>query len=89
MVFLFLALTFTAGWIPAATLEVAQRLISLLALLLLPPSVGIFFLPEEFQSQLPAIVGAIVFGTLLSMVITGWLMTRLLPDDSGSAEDAQ
>jgi holin-like protein len=53
-------------------------LIGQLALLLLPPSVGLFFLGNQLQGQWPAVAGAIVLGTVLTLLFCAVLMRWLV-----------
>lgn len=58
----------------------SERLIGLLSLLLMPPSVGLFFLGDRLQGQWPALLAAVVLGTLatllVSAVVMQWLVRR-------------
>lgn len=78
MILLFLARSYIPYMVPQSTVVAAHQLISAMALLLLPAAVGIFFLPPAFHQQLPAIGGAIILGTVISLVLTSLLMSRLL-----------
>lgn len=63
----------------------AQPLIAVLAMLIMPGVVGVFFLVDELAGQWTAILAALVGGTLLSVFTTLWLMRRLMgetQDDS-------
>lgn len=63
----------------------AQPLIAVLAMLIMPGVVGVFFLIDELVGQWTAILAALVGGTLLSVLTTLWLMRRLMgktPRDS-------
>jgi len=60
--------------------KTAGRLIGLLSLFFIPAGVGVFFLPEPIQQQWPAILAAIVGGTLLSIALTGLVLKALTPD---------
>ncbi|RLA40704.1 MAG: CidA/LrgA family protein, partial [Gammaproteobacteria bacterium] len=46
-------------------------------LFFIPAGLGIFFLPEAMQQQWPAILAAIVGGTLLSIALTGLTLKAL------------
>ena len=52
-------------------------LVQYLSLLFLPAGVGLFFLPASIQQHWPAVVGAIVLATFISMLFSGWLIKRL------------
>ncbi|MGM0536445.1 MAG: CidA/LrgA family protein [Pseudomonadota bacterium] len=56
----------------------AQPLIAMLAMLIMPGVVGVFFLVDELAGQWAAILMALVGGTLLSVLTTLWLMRRLM-----------
>ncbi len=62
---------------PAWLVSTAGRLISLLSLFFIPAGVGIFFLPEALQQQWPAILAAVIGGTLLSIALTGLILKAL------------
>lgn len=66
----------------------SQPLIGLLAMLIMPGVIGVFFVADEFAGQWLAVVGALTLGTLLSVASTLWLMRRLMPaPDPGEAPD--
>ena len=77
MLILLTALILRRG-VPPWLGEASQRIIGALSLLFLPPSVGLFFLGSGFADQWPAVIGAILLGTLLTMAITALLMQKLL-----------
>jgi len=52
----------------------SQALISILVLLIMPGIVGVFFTADQFSGYWLAIGGALVLGTLLSVVTTLLLM---------------
>lgn len=60
----------------------SQPLIGLLAMLIMPGVIGVFFVADEFAGQWLAVGGALVLGTLLSVASTLWLMRRLMPAPS-------
>ncbi|MDF1831504.1 MAG: CidA/LrgA family protein [Porticoccaceae bacterium] len=62
---------------PTWLISTAGRLISLLSLFFIPAGVGIFFLPEALRQQWPAILAAIIGGTLLSIALTGLILKAL------------
>ncbi|MBQ0719625.1 MAG: CidA/LrgA family protein [Gammaproteobacteria bacterium] len=62
---------------PVWLVKTAGRLISLLSLFFIPAGLGIFFLPASIQQQWPAILAAIVGGTLLSIALTGLTLKAL------------
>ncbi|SDO49210.1 Putative effector of murein hydrolase LrgA, UPF0299 family [Halomonas shengliensis] len=59
----------------------ARPLIAVLALLIMPGVVGIFFMLDELAGQLTAILAALLLGTLLSVFTTLWLLRRLVGDE--------
>lgn len=77
LLLLFAALAL-CGAVPEWLGNAGSRMISQLALLLLPPSVGLFFLGDAVQGQWPAIIGAVVLGTVLTLLFSAALMQWLL-----------
>lgn len=65
------------GKTPKAVAASSQVLIPMLGLLFLPAAAGIFFLGAGFADQWPAIIAAIVLGSLLSLVFNGLVMKWL------------
>ncbi|MFY0991251.1 CidA/LrgA family protein [Halomonas sp. C05BenzN] len=57
----------------------SQPLINVLAMLIMPGVVGVFFIAERFAGQWLAVGVALVLGTLLSVATTLWLMRRFMP----------
>jgi putative effector of murein hydrolase LrgA (UPF0299 family) len=66
------------GRVPSSISAAAQPLIGLLAMLIMPGVVGVFFILDELAGQWLAILVALSFGTLLSVVTTLWLLKRLM-----------
>ncbi|NYS62518.1 CidA/LrgA family protein [Vreelandella salicampi] len=66
------------GGVPESVACAAQPLIALLAMLIMPGVVGVFFIAGELVGQWTAILVGLVLGTLLSVVTTLWLMQRLM-----------
>lgn len=64
--------------VPDSLGQASQQLIQHLGLMFLPPSAGLFFLAPRFNAQWPAIVTAMIIGTLLSLVFSGLLMQWLV-----------
>ncbi len=58
--------------------KTSEGLIGHLALLLMPPSVGLWFLGDRLDGQWPAIVAALLGGTLVTLLVTTLLMKWLL-----------
>ncbi|MGM0701291.1 MAG: CidA/LrgA family protein [Pseudomonadota bacterium] len=65
----------------------SQALIPLLAMLIMPGVVGVFFVADEFAGHWTAIVLALVLGTFLSVLTTLWLMRRFMPSDAAAGGD--
>ncbi|MFC3284163.1 CidA/LrgA family protein [Litchfieldella rifensis] len=66
----------------------SQALIRLLAMLIMPGVVGIFFIADEFAGHWLAVAVALVVGTLLSVLTTLWLMRRFMPGVEATSEAA-
>ncbi|MEQ6890181.1 CidA/LrgA family protein [Halomonas sp. CS7] len=64
----------------------AQPLIAVLALLILPGVVGVFFLLDALEGQWTAILAALIGGTLLSVMTTLALMRRLMGEPPAAKE---
>lgn len=76
MLLLWLALALKGG--PSAEVDEASGgFIRYLSLFFLPAGVGLFFLPDTIQRYWPAVLAAMVAGTFLSMLFSGWLIKRL------------
>ena len=60
---------------------VSQNLIQHLSLFFLPAGVGLFFLPADIRQYWPAVAAAMVAGTFISMIMTGWLAKQLSPSE--------
>lgn len=75
MLLLFITLRCTSA--PHWLTLTAGRLIGLLSLFFIPAGLGIFFLPEAIQQQWPAILAAMLGGTLLSIALTGLTLKAL------------
>jgi|CEGD01.1.fsa_nt_gi putative effector of murein hydrolase LrgA (UPF0299 family) len=58
---------------------VSQPLIALLAMLIMPGVVGVFFVVGDYAQYWLAGLLALVVGTMLSVLTTLWLMARLMP----------
>lgn len=58
---------------------VSQPLIALLAMLIMPGVVGVFFVVGDYTQYWLAALLALVVGTMLSVLTTLWLMSRLMP----------
>ena len=65
----------------------AQPLIAVLAMLIMPGVVGVFFLIDALAGQWTAILAALVGGTLLSVFTTLWLMRRLMRETQGESAE--
>ena len=66
------------GRVPTSIAAAAQPLIALLAMLIMPCVVGVFFIIGELAGQWTAILIALLLGTLLSVITTLWLLKRLI-----------
>lgn len=76
MLLLWATLHFKGG--PSSELShTSQAFIQYLSLFFLPAGVGLFFLPQHIQQYWPAVVAAMVAGTFISMLFSGWLIKRL------------
>lgn len=64
----------------------ARPLIAVLAMLIMPGVVGIFFMGDDIGGQWTAILAALVGGTLLSSLTTLWLMRRLMGEASSASK---
>ena len=61
----------------------ADALLQHLSLLFVPAGVGIFVAAATLQGQWPAVFGAVVAGTLLTMAVTALVMRALLSAERG------
>lgn len=66
------------GGIPEHLGEAAGTLIGQLPLLLMPPSVGLYFLGDQLHGQWLAIAGAVLLGTPLTLLFSAALMQWLV-----------
>ncbi|MCP1314789.1 CidA/LrgA family protein [Halomonas sp. 707D7] len=76
-----LALTATLivlGRVPASLGAAAKPLIAMLAMLIMPGVVGVFFIFDELAGQWWIILAALILGTLASVATTLWLLKRLM-----------
>lgn len=76
---------------PDTSLEkVSDGLIGHLALLLTPPSVGLWFLGDRLDGQWPAIIAALLGGTVATLLVTTllfkWLLSRQRQPSSSEAD---
>ncbi len=74
------------GRVPADISAAARPLIAVLALLIMPGVVGIFFILDRLAGHGLAILAALLLGTLLSVLTTLWLMHRLMGADAVPVE---
>lgn len=58
---------------------ISQPLIMLLAMLIMPGVVGVFFVLGDYAQYWLAALLALVLGTCLSVLTTLWLMSRMMP----------
>lgn len=67
------------GKMNADVVAVSHPLIAMLALLIMPGVVEIFFVAGRYADQAGAILTALLVGTLLSVASSLWLMRRYMP----------
>lgn len=89
MLLLFIALRLYPGTTPGWLVDTARRLIALLPLFFIPAGVGIFYLPDRFADQWPALLGAIILGTLLSITLTGLVLKALTARTASTLDDCE
>lgn len=77
MLFLFTGLMIR-GRVPAELDSVAGGLLRYLSMLFVPAGVGVIVYLPMIAEQIAPIAGAVFVATLLSLVLTGWLMQRLI-----------
>lgn len=65
----------------------SQALIPLLAMLIMPGVVGVFFVIDEFAGHWMAVMVALAVGTFLSVLTTLWLMLRFMPREASNADE--
>lgn len=65
----------------------SQALIPLLAMLIMPGVVGVFFVIDEFAGHWTAIMAGLGMGTFLSVLTTLWLMRRFIPREAVNADE--
>ena len=59
---------------PASLIQVSDPIIKNIALLFLPPSAGLFFLPQSIYAQWLALAAAMVVGTAISITLCALLL---------------
>lgn len=67
------------GKMNADVIAVSHPLIAMLALLIMPGVVEIFFIAGRYADQAGAILTALLVGTLSSVASSLWLMRRYMP----------
>lgn len=65
------------GGIPAGLDRMADTLLSHLSLLFVPAGVGVMLHAELLGAQLLPIAGSVVLATMLTIVVTAWIMQLL------------
>lgn len=65
----------------------SQTLIPLLAMLIMPGVVGVFFVIDEFAGHWTAVMVALAVGTFLSVLTTLWLMLRFMPRANDNSKE--
>ncbi len=73
----------------AGLVKTSDGLIGHLALLLMPPSVGLWFLGDRLDGQWPAIIAALLGGTLVTLLVTTALLKWLLRRTEGTQAEAR
>ncbi len=63
--------------VPIVVAKASHTLIPFLALMFLPAATGLFFLGTKFNHQWPAVFGAVILGSLLSLIFNGMVMKWL------------
>ncbi|MGK0498502.1 MAG: holin-like protein [Oceanicoccus sp.] len=63
---------------PDSVAKCSQTLIPMLGLLFLPAATGLFFLGAGYADQWPAILAAVILGSLLSLIFNGLLLSWLV-----------
>ena len=77
LLLLLVALALIRG-VPAWLDQSSQQMLGLLPLLLMPPSVGLVFLGPSLQGQWLGIIGAVLLGTILTLLLSAALLQWLL-----------
>lgn len=65
------------GSIPAGLDRMGDALLSHLSLLFVPAGVGVMLHAELIGAELLPIAGAVILGTMLTIVVTAWIMQLL------------
>jgi holin-like protein len=65
------------GSIPAGLDRMGDALLSHLSLLFVPAGVGVMLHAEVIGTELLPIAGAVILGTMLTIVVTAWIMQLL------------
>lgn len=76
MALLFIVLV-ARGRMPLQLEAVSNQLLANLSLLFVPAGVGVMLHAQVLQTQFIAIAAALVISTLLTLLVTGWLMQAL------------
>jgi len=84
---LLLAWLLVKGRLDESVATASQALIPLLAMLIMPGVVGIFFVIDEFAGHWLAVVVALAVGTGLSVLTTLWLMRRFMPRETSNVDE--
>ena len=82
MALLFIGLL-VQGEIPAALERMAGGLLSNLSLLFIPAGVGVMLHAELVGAEFLPIIISLVVSTLITIVVTGWVMQKLSQTGSG------
>ncbi|GHE21433.1 CidA/LrgA family protein [Halomonas urumqiensis] len=77
------------GHVSVAIKAASQPLITLLAMLIMPGVVGVFFIVDAFAGQWLAVGVALILGTLASVATTFWFMQRFMPRETSEGRAEQ
>jgi holin-like protein len=86
MVILFVGLL-ARGSVPQALATVGGALLDNLALLFVPAGVGVMVHMELLRQQWLPISLSLLFSTLLAILVTGWVMKRLIRPQAGEGAE--
>lgn len=88
MTLLFILLLIKPDLLDDSLNQAARTLIRYLTLLFLPAGIGIMMHWSRLQSQGIALIGAVVISTLLGLIVSGWVLSKLIkPEAAGSKND--
>ncbi|PVZ68328.1 CidA/LrgA family protein [Pelagibaculum spongiae] len=67
--------------------QAARTLIRYLTLLFLPAGIGIMVHWSRLQSQGFALISAVIISTLLGLIVSGWVLSKLIKSESAGADN--